>query len=49
MGAAGNCYDIVLAESLFPAVECELLQRVPFANREEAQLEQFVFLKGSCD
>ena len=46
MGAAGNCYDNAMAESLFATLECELLQRVPFATREEAETEIFVFLEG---
>ena len=46
MGAAGNCYDNAMAESLFATLECELLQRVPFATREEATTEIFSFLEG---
>ena len=32
MGAAGNCYDNAMAESLFATVECELLKRLPFTT-----------------
>ena len=46
MGAAGNCYDNAMAESLFATLECELLQRVPFGTREEAERELFVFLES---
>ena len=46
MGAAGNCFDNAMAESLFATVECELLQRVAFASREEAEREIFVFLEA---
>ena len=46
MGAAGNCYDNAMAESFFATLECELLQRAPFASREEAQLEIFEFLEA---
>ena len=46
MGAAGNCYDNAMAESLFATLECELLQRVPFATREQAAMEIFVFLES---
>ncbi len=46
MGAAGNCFDNAMAESLFATVECELLQRVAFASREEAAREIFRFVEG---
>ena len=46
MGAAGNCYDNAMAESFFATLECELLQRVPFASREQAEQELFRFLEG---
>ena len=35
-----------MAESLFATLECELLQRVPFATREQAETEIFRFLEG---
>ena len=35
-----------MAESFFATVECELLQRVPFASREEAEQQLFVFLEA---
>ncbi len=47
MGAVGSCYDNAIAESLFATVECDLLQRVRFATREQAQREIFRFLEGS--
>ncbi len=46
MGAVGSCYDNAMAESLFATVECELLQRVRFATREQARSEIFRFLEG---
>ena len=46
MGAAGNCYDNAMAESFFATLECELLQRVPLAGREQAEQELFRFLEG---
>ena len=46
MGAVGSCYDNAMAESFFATLECELLQRVPFASREQAERELFVFLEG---
>ncbi len=49
MGAAGNCYDNAMAESFFATLECELLQRVPFAGREQAEQELFRFLEGFCN
>ena len=35
-----------MAESFFATVECELLQRVGFASRDEAEQQLFVFLEG---
>ena len=46
MGSAGDCFDNAMAESLFATVECELLQRVQFATRAEAELEIFRFVEG---
>ena len=46
MGAAGNCYDNAMAESFFATLECELLQRVPFASRAQAEQELFVFVEA---
>ena len=46
MGAVGNCYDNAMAESFFATLECELLQRVPFASREQAEQELFVFVEA---
>ena len=37
---------VAMAESLFATVECELLQRVRFATREQACSEIFRFLEG---
>ena len=46
MGSVGDCFDNALAESFFATLECELLQRAPFASREQAQAEIFRFLEA---
>lgn len=46
MGGVGNCYDNAMAESFFATLECELLQRVPFASRQEAEQQLFVFVEA---
>ena len=46
MGAVGSCFDNAMAESFFASLECELLQRMPFRTREEAQAEVFRYLEG---
>jgi putative transposase len=35
----GDCFDNAAAESFFATLECELLDRVPFHNRNEARIE----------
>ena len=45
-GSAGSCCDNAMAESLFATLERELLQRAPFASREQAELEIFRYLEG---
>jgi putative transposase len=39
MGSTGDCFDNAAAESFFATLECELLDRVPFRNRNEARIE----------
>ena len=46
MGAVGDCFDNAMAESFFATLECELLQRAPFASREQAHVEIFRFLEA---
>jgi len=46
MGSVGDCYDNAMAESFFATLECELLQRVQFRNRREAEKALFEFIEG---
>ena len=46
MGSVGDCYDNALAESFFATLECELLHRTVFANRNAARLAIFDFIEG---
>ncbi len=39
MGSVGDCFDNAVAESFFATFECELLDRVPLANRRDAHFE----------
>ncbi len=45
MGSVGDCYDNALAESFFATLECELLDRTVFANRNAARLAIFDFIE----
>ena len=45
MGAVGNCFDNALAESFFATLECELLDRTVFENRNAARLAVFDFIE----
>jgi putative transposase len=38
MGSVGDCYDNALAESFFATLECELIDRGVFENRNHARL-----------
>jgi putative transposase len=46
MGSVGHCYDNALAESFFATLECELLNRVTFRTRAEAERAIFEFIEG---
>ena len=46
MGSVGDCYDNAMCESFFATLECELLDRVRFFDREEAELAVFDFIEG---
>jgi len=46
MGSVGDCYDNAMCESFFATLECELLDRVRFANRDQAELAVFDFIEG---
>jgi putative transposase len=45
-GSVGDCYDNAMCESFFATLECELLDREPFATRAEARLSVFQFIEG---
>ena len=46
MGSVGDCYDNAMCESFFATLECELLDRVRFAGRADAELAVFDFIEG---
>ena len=46
MGSVGDCYDNAMCESFFATLECELLDRVRFADRADAELAVFDFIEG---
>jgi len=46
MGSVGDCYDNAMCESFFATLECELIERVSFADRREARLSVFEFIEG---
>ena len=46
MGSVGDAYDNALCESFFATLECELLERSSFRNRDEARLAVFEFIEG---
>jgi len=46
MGSIGDCYDNAMCESFFATLECELLDRVRFVSRAEAELSVFDFIEG---
>ena len=45
MGSVGDCYDNALAESFFATLECELLDRAIFPNRNAARVAVFDFVE----
>jgi putative transposase len=46
MGTVGDCYDNAMAESFFATLECELIDRSAFRNRNEARMAVFDFIEG---
>jgi len=46
MGSVGDAYDNALCESFFATLECELLDRRTFRNRDEAGRTVFEFIEG---
>ena len=46
MGSVGDCYDNALCESFFATLECELIDRVTFKNRKDAEIQIFDFIEG---
>lgn len=46
MGSVGDCYDNAMAESFFATLECELLDRMRFANPKIAGEEIFEFIEA---
>jgi putative transposase len=46
MGSVGDCYDNALAESFFATLECELIDRSVFENRNQARLAVFDFIEA---
>jgi putative transposase len=46
MGSVGDCFDNALAESFFATLECELLDRTVFENRNAARLAIFDYIEG---
>ena len=46
MGSVGDCYDNAMCESFFATLECELLDRMRFNNRANAELAVFDFIEG---
>ena len=45
-GSAGDCYDDAMAESVFAALECELLDRRSFQTQAEARMAVFEYLES---
>ncbi len=46
MGSVGDAYDNAMCESFFATLECELLARSRFKNRDEARTAIFAFIEG---
>lgn len=46
MGSVGDAYDNAMAESFFATLECELIDRTAFENRNRARMEVFDFIEG---
>jgi len=46
MGRVGSCYDNAMIESFFATLECELIDRVEFADATAARLQVFSFIEA---
>jgi putative transposase len=46
MGSVGDCFDNAMAESFFATLECELLDRSIFENRNMARMAIFDYIEG---
>jgi putative transposase len=46
MGSVGDCYDNAVAEAFFATLECELIDRHIWRNRDEARRAVFDFIEG---
>jgi putative transposase len=46
MGSVGDCYDNAMCESFFATLECEMIDRTPLPNPQEARLAVFRFIEG---
>ena len=45
MGSVGDCFDNAMAESFFATLECELLDRSVFENRNMARMAIFDYIE----
>ena len=46
MGSVGDCFDNAMAESFFATLECELIDRSVFENRNQARMAIFEYIEG---
>ena len=46
MGTVGDCFDNAMAESFFASLECELIDRSVFENRNQARMAIFYYIEG---
>jgi putative transposase len=46
MGSVGDCYDNAITESFFATLQCELLDRPPFATPAQARPALFDYIEG---
>jgi putative transposase len=46
MGSVGDCYDNAMCESFYATLECEMIDRTPLPNPQEARLAVFTFIDG---
>jgi len=46
MGSVGDCYDNAMAESFFAILECELIDRSVFEDRNQARMAIFDYIEG---